>query len=614
MATFEAVSAGSATSNSAVFWARASQAVEGSLVFGDARYGLKRGHRTKVPVRSNASTDHTIKQLVNGLTPGIAYSYTFRTNGGVKSEQGTVRTAPGTDAITGVRFGFGGCASAEYAPLNAVADVPRLGLDFFMMLGDAAYEDDFIDRNGVKQAAAEPPVDPAKPGETSEAFIKASTAAMASKYRANLDPQIGNLAPLYRAQGILAAYDNHETVDSAFENGGAPRSAVTTFMGRKGYSFREGADFDKTNANNMVFNRSTSFINKSPEHRALLDVWAQYMPIQPTLQSTPNDPRTDNTYKLYGAQQWGRHAIAITTDLRSYRDAKYTQLSKDSTSESDFSGKDVDGNVITEATQDNAKDAELRTMLGDTQKTWLKQTLLDAQQAGTTWKFLFLASPIDQTGRVSDGKPGFAEIEAGAAWIDNKSWWGNYRQERNEILRFIAENKITNVVLLATDDHEARINEVLYAPAGVALDDLTNYQYVPGAISVVTSPIGASRPAESFVNKDLVGIADTLTGNYLKGNIDPIGLRPGFPGLASLKRQATGTHTAADVNNPKPIDFWSPDTFNYGLLDVNPAGQLTVSVRGIAPNPVNESAADWRPIGSADAVAEILSFTLSPLA
>ncbi len=615
---FFAISAGSATDQSAVFWAKASAPITGRLVYGPAANGLKRGARSFVVVESQSNADNTIKLKLEGLQPGTNYTYSFVGSDQSQSPKGFVKTAPAADAVTGVRFGFGGCASAEYAPLNSVADIPKLGLDFFMLLGDAVYEDNFFDSKGVEQPAADPPVDPAKPGQTSPDKITASTQAMAIKYLANLDPQIGNLAPLYRAQGILAAYDNHETVDSAFENGGAPRSAVTTFQRGSKYAFREGVDFDATNANNYVFNRGTDFINKSPEHRGLIDTWLRYMPLQPTVQVTPSDPRTDNTYKLYGAQQWGKHAIAITTDLRSYRDAKFTQLTTDSKGrlgESDYAGKDANGQTITEATQDSATDANLRTMLGETQRNWLKQSLLDAQKAGTTWKFVFLASPIDQTGRVADGKDGPA-VDQGASWIDNKSWWGNYRYERNDLLNFIASNGIKNVVFLATDDHEARINEVRYAPTGVALDDLTKYQYVPGAISVVTSPIGAGRPAEAFLGKDLVGLADTLTGNYLKGNLDPIGLRAGFPGLTALKRQATGSHTTADLNNPKPIDFWSPDTFNYGLLDVNANGQLTVSVRGIPGHVVNDGKTAWNAVATpeANAVAEILSFTLNPLA
>src|SRR5262245_57846998 len=41
-----------------------------------------------------------------------------------------------------------------------------------------------------------------------------------------------------------------------------------------------------------------------------------------------------------------------------------------------------------------------------------------------------------------------------------KSWMGGYRAERNRLLKFIADKDIRNVVFLATDDHQNRINEI----------------------------------------------------------------------------------------------------------------------------------------------------------
>src|SRR6266496_4507720 len=37
---------------------------------------------------------------------------------------------------------------------------------------------------------------------------------------------------------------------------------------------------------------------------------------------------------------------------------------------------------------------------GATQLAWLEQTLLDAEQAGTTWKFINVSDPIDQIGPI----------------------------------------------------------------------------------------------------------------------------------------------------------------------------------------------------------------------
>ena len=112
-----------------------------------------------------------------------------------------------------------------------------------------------------------------------------------------------------------------------------------------------------------------------------------------------------------------------------------------------------------------------RTMLGATQLKWLKQTLLDAQGNGIPWKIIAISLPIDQVG-----------LDGG------KSWIGGYRAERNQLLKFIADHKIDNVVFITTDDHQNRINEVTY------LADPQNpksWQIVPHAFTIVAGPIGA---------------------------------------------------------------------------------------------------------------------------
>ena len=51
-----------------------------------------------------------------------------------------------------------------------------------------------------------------------------------------------------------------------------------------------------------------------------------------------------------------------------------------------------------------------------------------------------------------------------------------------------------------------------------------------------------------------------------------------LPGLMNVKRDID---PGADTNR-SPLDFLSPDTFNYAVLSVDPSGVLTVSVFGIA--------------------------------
>jgi hypothetical protein len=59
---------------------------------------------------------------------------------------------------------------------------------------------------------------------------------------------------------------------------------------------------------------------------------------------------------------------------------------------------------------------------------------------------------------------------------------------------------------------------------------------------------------------------------------DEFGLDPGFPGLSNVYREGDPNADALR----QPVDFYSPDTFNYAALDVSAdGGTFTVSIFGI---------------------------------
>ena len=163
--------------------------------------------------------------------------------------------------------------------------------------------------------------------------------------------------------------------------------------------------------------------------RAFLD----YQPLNPQRIVAPNDPRSDGEYQFYGSQQWGKNAIAINLDTRTFRDVRLNKAA---------------GGDDTGARADNPD----RTLLGATQLAWLKSTLLNAKANGVLWKIINITDPMDMIGPY------------GGAADGGKSWWGGYRAERNDLLKFIADNGIRGVVFMASDDHQNRINELTYMP------------------------------------------------------------------------------------------------------------------------------------------------------
>ena len=226
-----------------------------------------------------------------------------------------------------------------------------------------------------------------------------------------------------------------------------------------------------------------------------------------------------------------------------------------------------------------------RTMLGKTQLAWLKQTLLEAQQNGTTWKIVPVSSPIDEGGEDS-----------------GKSWTGGYRAERNELLKFIADNHIDNVVFLSADDHQNRINELTYF---TDINDPNSRTRVSGALTIVGGPIGAGGPDavtdHSFSN--IQKLTNDVVAKDLAKGFDPLGLDPTNPRLHDVYRESDPN---ADANR-SPVDFYSPDTFNYVTLSISADGK-TLSVNNYG---INSYAANTFPEPNAvNPVRRILGFSI----
>ncbi|WP_199319624.1 ExeM/NucH family extracellular endonuclease [Dolichospermum sp. FACHB-1091] len=526
-AGFTGVAAGDATANSAILWTRTFDAANTSTQPGvtqDVTLQLSTDAGFTTIVRSisgvtrDANRDYTLKIDATGLQSGTKYYYRFQTSAGELSQVGTFRTAYDATAQAPVKFAFSGDADGLMRPYISTQNFPNLNLDFFMFLGDTIY--------GAASAGSPAAITNivGNPGQALADYQR--------KYLENLRPVNNNgfsgLQGLYSSQGNYTALDNHELGNRQLINGGAP-GALAAVSGN--------------GSSNTVDDVNTTgvFINQNPGFKALIQAYSDYQPIRESIISAPTDPRTNGTQQLYLAQQWGKNVIHINTDTRSYRDVRL---------------KTAGGADDTGSRADNPN----RTLLGSTQLAWLKQTLLDAQNNGTIWKFVSVSSPIDQIGAIGSG------LDSG------KSWIGGYRAERNDLLKFIGDNNIKNVVFLSADDHQNRINELTYTDNGVV-------KVLPNALSIVGGPVGATGPDtvtdHSFAN--IQTLANTLATNQINAGVNPLGLDPNFPGLKSVWRENDTNPTQIE-----PVDFYSPDTFNYTVFDISADGKtLNVNVQGV---------------------------------
>jgi alkaline phosphatase D len=360
---------------------------------------------------------------------------------------------------------------------------------------------------------------------------------------------VPSLADLRAATAYFTTIDDHEVINDFA--GGAPA----------------GSD--------NRFDTNGVFLNQSLLYRAGLQAFVEYNPIVESNWSAPADPRTDGRPKLYRASRFGSDAAMFLIDARSFRDAGLPGVS-DPTSPAEvgtFIARSFDINPAT------GQPLPRRTMLGRTQLDALKQDLLAAEEAGVVWKFIMVPEPVQNLGvlAASDRFEGYAA-------------------ERTELLRFIHERGLRNVVFVAADIHGTLVNNLTYQLGpGAPQIPVDAWEISTGAIAF-DAPFGptvlqlaSAVPAgggKTLLDVFLAGLGlpnraafdafltptqkNTALGALVNGQIQPLGYTP-------VGLQDSGLTTTNTVGGPVA-------TFTYGWtqFDISPGGsRLTVSTFGI---------------------------------
>jgi phosphodiesterase/alkaline phosphatase D-like protein len=495
------------------------------------------------PFETRPADDLTVHAVVDGLAAGTRYHYRFQAADGARSETGTCRTAYAPNVAAPLAFAFSGDTDWIWRPFPLLRALNRESLDFFVFLGDLIYEwtDDAAD------FAARPVA------ETLDEYRAIYRRTRTSRAE---DPSLAFLRDTYARFGQYSVFDNHETGLSRADPS-APR-----------YSQGGAPAGDGMHA----------FVNQTPGFVDRIRAYADYQPIRARQVEDTGDPRLDGTGRYYYAQQWGRDAVLIVADDRSYRDAELASA------------------------DDPAADSPDRTILGRPQLAWLEETLRAAQARGTTWKLVVISSPIQELGRAA---------EVGVDLDLPKTWAGGYRAERNRLLRFIAEEGIDNVVFLTTDYHFTQVNNLRYQarhgdPTSSRLPAGNAWEIIAGPLGAfpVLPPVGAPLEGRTGRAADHV-IVDTFNGDVpstipaFRGlrpaGLDPVGLEPDFPGLV--------VERLFSADGPpgvwEPAAFASYNSFTYAVLSID-GPLLTVRVVG---EPATGEAALRTPAGLADYLA-----------
>ena len=346
-------------------------------------------------------------------------------------------------------------------------------------------------------------------------------------------------ADLRSSTSILATIDDHEVIND----------------------FAGGAQAQEDER----FPEDEGLINDTELFEDGLQAFQEYNPLRNEFYGNGSEV-TSEERKLYRFNTYGGDAATFVLDSRSFRDRVITPPE-------DNSNPEEIARVLTESiTLD-------RTLLGEVQFEDLKQDLLTAEESGITWKFVMLPEPAQNL------FPG----------INTDSYEG-YLYERAQLLQYIEENNIDNVVFVAADVHMTSVNNLTYQtepfgeqiasnvfevttgaiafdpPTGEFLGDLFttgNPELAPVYESLPIAPDADDLPndKDDFVKQ---GINDNLLTPL---GFDPIGLDNNLP-------QAEGLIDAELVRG----DYYVGHTYGWTEFEIDlQTQQLRVTTYGVDP-------------------------------
>jgi len=404
------VATGDTTGTSTVFWTRSS--APGAITL---EYATNLNFINPIGVLNTTVNDITepVKLEVNNLTPNTQYFYRFTNAQGVSSV-GNFRTPEPLDTQNGLRFGATADGQGELMPYMAVNNVPERNLDFFIQLGNTISADTVSpDLPNVQQATT--PLD------------------FRTKYNEIVSPRL-ELNPWANLQASTTLYGtwNDQNLIANFAGGENPALSPQQFF----------------------FGTEGQLINDTNQFNIGLKAWKDYNPVGNQVYGETGDPRTSNQEKLYRFQPFGQDGALFLLDVRSFRDALLPQVPDPALDSqiNQFLASSFDPN---------------RTLLGKAQLQDLKTNLLDAQNAGITWKFIFSPVPIQNLGL-----------------YESADRWEGYAAERTELLQFIDQNQIENVVFVSGGADGTIVNELSYQL------NVDQPQIQTDAIEITVGPIG----------------------------------------------------------------------------------------------------------------------------
>ena len=446
---------------------------------------------------ASPDSDHTLRILVRDLQPDATYFYRFIAADGATSRLGRTWTAPPPDARRPVSIAFVSCQSwppNEHGVYQRLIRDERIegtdrAVDLILHLGDYVYglpanPEESLGPPSLadSDAAGGPPPGGAPgmgmagmgmggpPGDDEPPDPEDFDLYLAGHrriYKGYL--QDSDLQEARAMYPFVAVWDDHEFGNDVWQSysGGRSNPKKRTAATQAWFEFVPQILTDSLSVPG-VDNEARDY-----EQPAALDNAPMRDFDDGFLSMEPNNLAAINSQTCYRTVRWGAYVDLLLTDNRSYRgpSAHPGYSAQDVEGEqsavsvfTSFSlfdgsllhtlaeGRDANGGnppetvVINGETVPNPRRNDPAvSLLGNRQKQWFKNALAGSQ---ATWKVWANAEPV--MGFRFDADRINPEAGSGFLWTDS---WDGFPNEREEVMRYIRENGIANVVSLSGDRH-----------------------------------------------------------------------------------------------------------------------------------------------------------------
>ena len=385
------------------------------------------------PLDASARYDHTVRTKIRQLQAATRYYYRFKAGSDV-SATGISKTAPAADAqLSSLRFAWFTCQDWSVNHWGAMELLAaEQDLDFTVHVGDYIYETVGAGFQTGQVESAHPPI--TLPDGMS--LADGSTAALSlTDYRTLYRTYRGDarLQEVHRKFPFIAVWDDHEFSDDCWQDHQTYNNANQQQTGRR---------------------------------RAANQAWFEYMPVDMGDVAFDLDNARYDNIRIYRDFRFGQLMHLVMTDQRLYRDdhaipealvpmAQGAPL--DTALQMDTSVGSRYFTPLPTLLQAQSFDlmaqqprAAAPSVLGQTQTQWWKDTM---RQSNATWKIWGNELSLSRMWADLRQHPMVTDPALQQVFAINADCWDGYPVHRTELMQFLTQHNIRNVVAITGDLH-----------------------------------------------------------------------------------------------------------------------------------------------------------------